>query len=258
MHKKIKSIIIIITIICYLSLLVPYLITSSIGESGIILEEKYVQSHSLPRDIQDQLMHQNGYYILILEDLSSDEQLAVISEHMSYKEGSFVRVSDSKNEWYSDSRVLSSIVSQPFTKIIIGKVDKVETGGWFMETIYSLEISEIKVILFELSSIDFLVGGFLFITILSLLIDSNLALWNISGILSCYSFQFFCINLIRFLNDIDIDATSMLFGLLFIILIPSTIWLRRYEDTDGGRQKIYKLFLENKKILLKIRHKFGI
>lgn len=251
--KYSKNTFIFLIAVIYFLLLIPNITVSNAGDSGIIIEGQYVPFQSFPRDIQDLLLNQDGYYILILEDLSSGEQLAVISEDMPYNEGSFVRVSDSTHEWYSDSHVLFSMVSQPFNKIIIGKIGEAEMGGWIVDLIVQLDMSGI---ILPLSAIDFLIGGFLYIIILSYLIKGTVAVWNIPGILSCYSFQFFYLNIDAILNQVEIDEISMIFGVLFLVLLPFTIWLYRYEETEDGNQKIYELYISNKKIFSEIKNKF--
>lgn len=239
-------------IACYLLLLAPTVILSNAGESGIVLESQSVQYQSIPRDIQDLLPHQNEYHITIIDDPASEEQYAVISKQMPYHEGSFVQVNDPTSEWYSDSHILSSIVHHSFDRVIIGKVEEVGVGGGFAETVVQEDILRI------LSSIDFLVGGFFLIMILSVLSTGSVALWNVPGIVSCYSFQFFCTSAVASLNQVDVDEIYMAFGLLFVVLIPLTIWLQRYEESDKGQQKIYEVYTEHKRILSKLKAKFGM
>lgn len=246
-----------IAITFYLSLLVPTIIISNTGESGIILESQSVQYQSIPRDIQDLLPHQGDYYITIIDDLSSKERYAVISEQMWYGEGRFVRVGDITNEWYSDSRIFSSMVSQPFDKVIIGEIEEVNMGGWFVEAIVQSDTEEDIILI--LSSIDVLIGGLFLILILSVLLKGSVALWNIPGIMSCYTFQALCASVVALLNQTDIDdKTQMILGTLFVVLIPLTIWLQRYEETEEGEQKIYELYMKNKKIISEIKNKFGM
>lgn len=252
-----SKILALIVITCYLALLAPDIILSNTGESGIVIESRSVQHQSIPRDIQDILPPQDNYYITILDDPSSEEQCAVISGHTWYVEGVFVKAIDVVNEWYTDSRTFSSIVNQPFDKIVIGETEEVAVGRGVIETITQLDdVGEC--IILTLSSINVLIGGLFLILILSVLLKGSVALWNVPGILSCYSFQFFCASVVAFLNDVDVDEAIMIFGSLFVVLIPLTIWLQRYEESENGQQKIYELYIKNTKIISDIKTKFGM
>jgi len=251
-----SKILALIVITCYLTLLVPDIILSNAGESGIVTESRSVPQQLIPRDIHDLLPPQDNYYITILDDPSSEEQYAVISGHTWYVEGVFVKVIDVTNEWYMDSRTFSSIVNQPFDKIVIGETEEVAVEWQVIETITRLDTG--GDIIFILSSIDALVGGLFLILILSVLLKGSVALWNIPGIMSCYSFQALCASIVALLNQTDIDETQMILGILFVVLIPLTIWLHRYEETEEGEQKIYELYMKNKKIISEIKTKFGM
>lgn len=250
-----SKILALIVITCYLALLSPDIILSNAGESGIVIESRSVPHQSIPRDIQDILPPQDNYYITIIDDPSSEEQYAVISGHTWYVEGVFVKVIDVTNEWYMDSRTFSSIVNQPFDKIVIGETE-VAVGRQVIETITQLDDVGGDIIL-TLSSIDVLVGGLFLILILSVLLKGSVALWNIPGIMSCYSFQALCASAVALLNDVDV-GTTMIFGSFFVVLMPLTIWLQRYEESENGQQKIYELYIENTKIISNIKTKFGM
>jgi hypothetical protein len=251
-----SKILALIVITCYLALLAPDIILSNTGESGIIIESQSVQHQSIPRDIQDLLPPRDNYHITIINDPSSEEQCAVISGRTWYVEGVFVKVIDETNEWYTDSRTFSSIVNQPFDKIVVGETEEVAVEWQVIETITRLDMG--GDIIFILSSIDALVGGFFLILILSVLLKGSVALWNIPGIASCYSFQALWASIVALLNQTDIDETQMILGTLFVVLIPLTIWLQRYEETEEGEQKIYELYMKNKKIVSGIKNKFGM
>lgn len=251
-----SKILALIVITCYLALLAPDIILSNSGESGIIIESRSVQHQSIPRDIQDILQPQDNYYITIIDDPSSEERSAVISGHTWYVEGVFVKVIDVTNEWYMDSRTFLSIVNQPFDKIVIGETE-VAVGRQVIETITQLDDVGDDIIL-TLSTIDVLIGGLFLILILSVLLKGSVALWNIPGIVSCYSFQALCASAVALLNDVDVGETTIIFGSFFVVLVPLTIWLQRYEESENGQQKIYELYIENMKIISDIKTKFGM
>lgn len=251
-----SKILALIVITCYLALLAPDIILSNSGESGIIIESRSVQHQSIPRDIQDLLPPQDNYYITIINDPSSKESYAVISGHTWYVEGVFVKVIDVTTEWYMDSRTLSSIVNQPFDKIVIGETKEVAVEWQVIETIARLDMG--GGIIFILSSIDALVGGLFLILILSVLLKGSVALWNIPGIASCYSFQALYASIVALLNQTDIGKTQIILGTLLVVLIPLTIWLQSYEETEKGEQKIYELYMKNKKIISEIKTKFDM
>lgn len=231
----------------YLLLLVPTIIVSNVGESGIILESQYVQFQLIPHDVQDILPNKVDYHITIVESLSSDEQYAIISQQMPYNEGDFIKALDVTAEWYSDSHIFSSLVHKPFDKIIISDVERVNGGGWLIEAIAQLKVFKLNKVIYIISSKVFIVGGLLTVLILSFLLKGGVALWNISGILSCYTFQYFYASIISFLNQIDVNEKHAIFGLLFLALLPFTLWLQRYENTENGQTKILEMHSSQKR-----------
>jgi hypothetical protein len=272
MAQNMKSISILIIII-YLILLVPYIIASNAGESGIVIENQKMDVNSLPNDIQDLLVYKNdSINVILIEDpttnviklngKSAKERKVVLSKEAQDK-GSFVMIDDMTTDIYVTSY---NIIDQPFEKLIIGDAIKAEFAS-VIETINSdmeqlnsyissdfFNISEIMAI----SKIDFLAGGLLVVLVLTFLHQRMVALWNIPAIVTLYSFQSFIAIVVLYLNKLEVDTSSLTLGLLFVLTLPITFWLHRYEASENGRKKICELYVINNEILSKIKHKFGM
>lgn len=270
---KNKKLISILIIIIYLILLFPYIIASNAGESGIVIENQVKDVNSLPNDIQDLLIYKkDSYNVILIEDPATDvsklegktaKERKVILSKETQENGSFVRMDDITTDIYVTSY---NIIDQPFEKLVIGDAKKAEFGD-VIETInndmeqlnnyFSSDVFSLSKIV-GISKVDFLAGGLLVVIVLTFLFHRMVRLWNIPAAATLYSFQFFLAVIVGFLNKLDIDTTILLFGLLFIPALPITLWMNRYEETDDGKQKIHRLYVKNKEIFSKIKHKFGM
>ncbi|KCZ70779.1 hypothetical protein ANME2D_02804 [Candidatus Methanoperedens nitroreducens] len=271
--SKTKKLISILIIIIYLISLVPFIIASNAGEAGIVIGNQNIDVNSLPDDIQDILIYKKGSYnAILIEDPITEvnklkgqvakERKLVLSKETQDK-GSFVSIADIEMIVYVTSY---NIIDQPFEKLIVGDVKKPEFGD-IIETI-NTKIGQINnyisstvltlPLVLSISKVAFLAGGLLVVLILTFLLNSMVALWNIPAIIVLYSFQSFLANLVAFLNNLDVDSTSLMFGLLFIVALPLTFWIQRYERSEEGRQKIHELYEKNNQILSKIKSKFGM
>ncbi len=268
-----KKILLFLIIIVYLLSLVPYIIASNAGEAGIIIKNQKIDKDSLPNDIQDLLVYkEDSYNLILLEDpatkvielgsLKINERKLILS-NKTVEMNRFVRVENMTTDIYVTSY---NIINQQFDKLIIGDPTEAEFGS-IIETInyyigminsYSssaiLTISDIVII----SKVAFYAGGLLIVLILAFLINRMFALWNIPAIAAAYSFQFFLADLTSLLNKVDVDDSHMIFGFIFIILIPLTVWMKSYEKSEKGMRRIHELYTKNQKILLKIKSKFGM
>ncbi|MCX9012407.1 MAG: hypothetical protein OIN66_14975 [Candidatus Methanoperedens sp.] len=254
-------------------LLVPYIIASNAGESGVVISNQRMDRSSLPSDVQDLLIYKNdSYNVILIEDPVTDvsklkgktaKERKVVLSKATQDKGSFIRVDDLTTDIYVTSY---SIIDQPFEKLIIGDPVSAEFGG-VIETINSemeqlnsyissdiFNLSEIVAV----SKVDFLAGGLLVVLVLTILFHRMVALWNIPAIATLYSFQSFLAIVVSFLNKLEVEGISLMFGFLFILTLPLTLWMKKYEETEEGRQNIYKLYLKHNNILSKIKHKFGM
>lgn len=269
-NKKILSTLIILV---YLISLVPYLIASNAGEAGVIIDNQKVDKNSLPNDIQDLLIYKkDSYNLILIEDpatqidklggLKGNERKLILSNETG-EMSSFIRADNLTTDIYVTSY---NVLNQPFEELIIGDPTEAKFGS-IIETInyyigminnYSsstiLTLSEIVI----LSKIAFYVGGLLIVLILTFLLNRMIALWNVPAIAAIYSFQFFLADIISLLNKVKIDTSQMIFGFVFIILIPLTVWMQRYGNSEKGRLKVHELYVQNKKIFLKIKSKLGM
>lgn len=269
-NKKLISILI---IIIYLILLLPYLIASNAGESGIVIENQAIDINSLPTDIQDLLIYKKDTYnVILIGDPVTDviklagkraKERKVVFSKVTQEKGSFVRIDDITTDIFVTSY---NIIEQPFEKLIIGDAKKAKFGS-LIETIYiGLEqlngyISDDIFNLTQITAIskfDFFAGGLLVVLVLTFLFHRMVALWNIPAIVTLYSFQSFLANVVSFLNKQDVDKAILLFGLLFIPALSLTLWMKKYEETDNGKQKILELYVKNKELFSKIKNKFGM
>ncbi len=239
-------------IVLYIIFLLPYSIVSSVDKedivkNGIVVSSQTIQYQSFPRGIQDILPNKTDYNLIIIKKVDSPEKSALIFEGDQYLPNDFVKVEDLTTDIYIDSHILST-VDKPFNKLIIGKLNKVTYGGDYIEYLTANKLT----FLIALSKAFFYLGGLLIIIVISLLFTGRLEMWTIPGVLSSYSFQFFIINTLSILNQGDVIATRLTpsiidnlvvpFGYLFIILIPVTVFIKKYEDTNKGQQMLFKLF----------------
>lgn len=268
-----KKLLTILIIVIYLILLVPYIIASNAGESGVVIENRMMDVHSLPNDIQDLLIYKNySYNVILIEDPATDveklgsksvkERKAIISKERQEK-GSFVRIDDITTDIYVTSY---KIIDQPFEKLIIGDVKKAKfadaieimnNGLQQLNDYLSDDIFNISQIV-AISKVDFYVGGLLFVLVLSFLFHRMFALWNIPAIATLYSFQFFLTMVVGFLNKLKIEQSILIFGFIFIPMLPLTFWMKGYEESESGKQKILRLYAKNIDISSKIKKKLGM
>ncbi len=268
-----KKLTLILIIIVYFISLVPYIIASNAGEAGIVIDNQNIDANSLPDDIQDMLIYKkDSYNAILIEDPVTDvnklkgqvtkEKKLVLSME-TQKNGSFVRVTDIATVIYVTSY---NIINQQFEKLIIADTKKAEFGD-IIETIntnieqinnyFSSTVLTLSIII-SLSKVAFFAGGLLVVLILTFLFYRMVALWNIPAIVALYSFQSFLANMVASLNKLDVEKTSLMFGFLFIVALPLTFWMQRYEKSEEGRQKIHELYVKNNEILSKIKNKFGM
>lgn len=269
-NKKLISILI---IIIYLFLLVPYIIASNAGESGIVIENQKMDVKTLPNDIQDLLIYKNdSYNVILIEDPATDvskmegkvaKERKVILSKEAQEKGSFVRIDDITTDIYVTSY---NIIDQPFEKLVIGNANKAESGvvieiiNNYLEQLNNLISSDIFTVseIITVSKMDFFAGGLLVVLVLTVFSHRIVALWNIPAIAALYSFQTFLGVIVSFLNNLEVDRTNLAFGVIFIFALPVTLWLQRYEGTDNGKKKICGLYFKNNEIISKIKHKFGM
>lgn len=255
-------------------MLIPYTILSYSGEAGIVIENQVIDKSSLPSEIQDLLRSKSEIYNLILiedqlnkvskEGLVTYEKKLVISKE-TQPTGSFRISEDTQpvgsfviiNDITSNILVTSyDIIDQPFDKMIMGSVKKPSFAnieyGWLIEKISQYNL---KFIL-TLSRLDFIAGGILVVLILTFMYHRWVALWNIPAMGALYSIEFFLAVIISFMSNIEVGGITMLFGSLFIVFIPLTIWIKNYEKTEKGKKNISDLYVMNNNMLLRIKKIF--
>jgi len=268
-----KKLLTILIIIIYLILLVPYIIASNAGESGIVIENRMIDVHSLPNDIQDLLIYKNySYNVILIEDpatnveklegKSAKERKTIISKE-NLEKGSFVRIDDMTTDIYVTSY---NIIDQPFEKLVIGDVKKASFGG-IIETMndglmqlndyISNDIFDVSQIV-TISKVDFYAGGLLVVLVLSFLFHRMFALWNIPAIATLYSFQFFLTIIVGFMNKLKIETSILIFGFIFIPTLLLTYWVKGYEESESGKRKILRIYAKNIEIFSKIKKKLGM
>lgn len=255
-NKKILSILI---IYFYLVLLVPYIIASNAGEAGIVIDSQKIDSDYLTDDVRDLLVYKNESFNFILiedqlkkvkdmEGTLSKENMLVISKEPQEK-GSFIKIDKIESDMYVPNNIIPA-VNFTFDKLIVGDSKKVKFG----EVIEVTNYYGINFIL-VLSKMDFLAGGILVVLFLSYLRQKAIALWNISAMITCYSFQFFLVNMIASLNKLNVDSIILLFGFLFIPFLPLTFKTMKFEETGEGKDKILEYYAINNNIFKRINER---
>ena len=250
-------------ILLYLIILIPYVIISNAGETGIVIDRQNINSGYLSEDMRDILINQSdSYNIIVIEDIYPKEIVQISNEWDQVakekkiilsgedaKIGSFVRIDDVRNYMYVPYNVLPPL-NQSFEKFITGNPEKAQFGG-VIESIYNNNL----VLIYPISKLTFYMGGLLVMLILTYLLHNKLKLWNIPAIITCYSFQFFLGNMIASMNHLKIETTFLLFGFIFILTIPVTFKLRNFEDTIEGKRKIVELYKLNINFMKRITEK---
>lgn len=246
-----------ILIFLFIILVIPYIIASNAGEAGIVIDSQIINTTSLPTDIQDiQRLNPESYNYILIEDqvnkvskstgLVGKERKLVLSRQ-AHEIGSFVAIENVT----ADIHVTSyNIIGQNFDKLIIGEA-KIP---YFGEIIEGLNYYGIIFIL-GISKIVYYGGAVLVVVILTFLNNRGPALWNIPAVAALYSFQAFLAIIMEYLNYVEMDGFVMAFSVLFLVLVPLTIWLQKYEKTEEGKQKILKVYSFNKEIFSKITNK---
>lgn len=250
----------VLIIMFYLILMVPYTIISNAGETGIVIENQKISVDSLSTDIQDLLINKkDSYNIVLIEDVYPKQinqitlernQVAkerkIILSRETQEKGSFVRIDSMTTYMYITYNAIPAL-NKSFEKLIIGDTKKARFGK-IIEIISRYNLTPILI----LSKIDVLAGGFLVVLLLSFLLHRTIALWNIPAIITCYSFQSFLANIVSGMNQLEVDSTYLLFGLLFVPALLFVFKLKTFEETIDGRKRICELYEFNIKILKKI------
>ncbi len=249
-NKKILSVLI---ISIYLIFLIPYIIASNSGEAGIVLENQKIDYNSLPDDVQDLLIYKKeSYSAILIEDqitkvmdlkgqVAKEKKLILSQE--AQETGRFIGIDNIESDTYVPNNIIPTI-NQSFDRLIIGDPKKVKFG----EIIEVINYYNVAFIL-ALSKIDFLVGGMLVVLFLTYLRQKMVASWNIPAMITCYSFQFFLVNIIASMNKLQVESIPLLFGFLFIPLLPLAFRIMMFEETSEGKKRILELYKNNKKTL---------
>jgi hypothetical protein len=236
-------------IIIYLILLMPYIVALNSGESGIVISTQKIDIASLPTDVQDLIPYKNLQYnaIVVDDQINSVKNLKgqnlkarklVLSTRPAQND-EFIRADNIIINIYAPTNLIP-VTNQTFDKLIIGDTNKVEYGG-IIEIINKLRINPIM----AASQVDFLIGGFLVVLVLTFVYTNGVALWNVPAIITCYSFQFFIAGRIASANHLETDLILLLFGLLFIPAGYLTFKVKEFEESDEGRKQILNLYREN-------------
>lgn len=222
-------------IICYLLLVVPYIVHTNIGDSGIVKEVKIIEAQSMPDDLKDVFgRDKESYTVLMVRDTVSKRSFAVILTKNAHVTGSVVRVSDKIIDWHVDWHGLD-FFGKRYDDLIVGEVHNPGTTATLVETILS---SRFGSTLFSISKVVFYLGALVLIIYISFLFYNRPALWNIPAVLTCYSFVVFWDNRTANLYQVVVPDMMRYFGYMFLILLPFTIKLWRYEESGRGRGKL--------------------
>jgi hypothetical protein len=228
----------------------------------MVMDAQKTRMDSLPNDIKDLLLDKKDNISLILiEDQIPKErnQIAferkqvalerklVISEEMQEKE-TFVKIDNITTYMYLTYNKIPPM-NQSFDKLIVGDPNKVEMGE-VIEVINHYGLTPIL----SLSYYNYLAGWIIVVLVLTIIIHRKVALWNVPAMITCYSFQFFLGNLVAYFNDIKVDRLYLVFGFLFIITLPLTFMLKKFEESSAGKNKIHEYYLKNKSFFFKSKN----
>jgi len=235
-NKKIyKTTLMLGAIICYLLLVVPYIVHTNLGDSGIVREIKRIEAQSMPDDIKDVFgREKESYTVLMVQDTISKRSFAVILTKNAHVTDSVVRVSDRIIDWHVDWHGLD-FFGRRYDDLIVGEVQNPSATATLIETILS---SRFGSTLFSISKAVFHLGALVLIIYISFLFYNRPALWNIPAVLTCYSFVVFWDNRTANLYQVVVPDMMRYFGYMFLILLPLTIKLWRYEESEKGREKL--------------------
>lgn len=245
MTKKWKKQTIFAIFLCYVFiyvlLLVPYVVHTNIGDTGVILDYKVIPVKDLPEDIQDVITSKTDCTIHLVEHSTSKKVGVVITTSEStYYPGTVVEVTDKIIDWRVDWHKYS-FFNHEFDNLIVGDVEKI---GAFESDIETSLSSSIGSVIFSLSKLNFYGGPLLIVVYLSFSFRDRPYLWNAPAIISFYSFEVFFGNVIAAMHDVMISGAERYFGFLFFALVPFTYVFMKYEESEEGQLRIKKYWNE--------------
>ena len=237
------------TIIIYLILLFPYLVTTNSGESGIVIDSQMIDITTLPTDIQDLISYKDEqYYAILIVDAThniknqngqiSKEKKLVLSSQPAQK-NEYIRVDNILINIFAPANLIP-VADPTFDTLIIGDANRVAFGGIY-EMCYNLKITQILVA----SQIVYLIGAFIVVLGLSIIYYKEIELWNIPALIACYSFQFFLASRIASANNLETDLSILLFGLMFLPALYIAFKVKECEVSENGKRHIARIYHKN-------------
>lgn len=246
-------------VVIYLMLLLPYLVASNSGESGIVSSVQKIDITSLPRDIQDLIPYKEKQYyaIVVVDDTDTVKDLKgqiskerkLILSPMPAQINEFIRADNILINIFAPANLIP-VTDQEFHTLIIGDANRVGYGE-IVEFSNFLRITPILVA----SRIVFYIGAFIIILGFSLLFNKKTGLWCIFALISCYSFQFFLASRIASANHLETDLIILLFSFMFLPALYLAFKVKEYEVSEKGKKRIVHLYRRNLEIFHKIKLK---
>ncbi len=219
---------------------IPYIIHVNLGNAGIVTYNKDIDLKMLPPKIQ-QICRLRGITtptLLMVRHVAPNWITLVIATEQ-YPTGVAVEMSEHIIEWYVDWRDFD-LANQAFQKLAISKVERLKEHEAFIEQL--LYATKGPISLHSISKAAFYGGPVLFILCLTLIVQKRLAVWNLTALISAYSFQIWCLNTLASTHHIAVNTEWEYFGYMFFVMIPLSLYAWYFERSEGGHTLARKMW----------------
>jgi len=218
--------------IIYLLLSMPYLIHTNLGNAGTIAYSKQTTIESLPKDVQEicKLRGFNPTAVLLVKHAYPRWTTLVVASS-EFSTGALVEMYDYIVDWRVNWRDFN-LIDQAFDRLAVTEVKQLDPPESWIEGTLSNPFGGY---LLDLSLVDFYVGPVLTVLCVTLLASRRLALWNTPAIWGFYSFQVWMATMIASIHNIYMAPEWTYFGYSFLGLLPLTIYIWHFEQTEAGK-----------------------
>jgi hypothetical protein len=243
---------------------VPYIVHTNFVNVGVdvVKSSKVIPVYSLPKDVQDIAEFGDECTIILLQEIESEtKRVIIIAEGPSYsfQEGDTIRIVDVVEEWYVDWH-LYNFFDESFSSLVIGEIEPIGclcSGLPIICDLFCPLESNIKNVLYTsfsgkilllFSKVVFFLAPVLLISV-GLQFKRRFYLWSVPAILTLYSLQVFLSNFFSSLYNAEIPNFYLYFGYSFFVLIPFTLFLYRFEESEEGQKKIKEFYDKTAKLI---------
>jgi len=248
--------------LCYILLLVPYIIHSNLANAGvdIVRDTKIISTHSLPEDVRDIARFGDKCNVILLENINTGTKRVIITgKSVLFHKGDIVKIVDVIEEWYVDWHVYN-FFDESFSSLVVGDVEQIEclcSNVPIISDLFCTLESNIEGILYSsfsgkvlllVSEMVFFFAPLLLVSV-GLLFKGRFCLWSVPAVLTLYSTQVFFSTIFSTLYGTIASSFSIYFGSSFFVLAFFTLLLKKFEESEGGQKRIKKLYDKIKEIL---------